>query len=105
LPKIAAGLPDRSDVKVQPRLLRKRAEIDIYSSPESVPTCESLWLHALEVPERIADVLQIESHSAIKEARPLATPLTQQVPVRTLAGFVAVWSAERFLLLTLGVER
>jgi hypothetical protein len=97
LPEIPPGLPDRSDVKVQPTLLRKRAEVDIYRSPESVPTCESLWLNALEVPQGIADVLQIKSHAALKQAGPLATPIPQEMSVWTLAGLVAVWSAERFI--------
>jgi hypothetical protein len=81
----------------------QRAKIDVHGSAESVPTCESLFLLALEIPEGIADVLKIEVHSTLLKASALATPVAEEVTVRALARFVAVRAGERFLLRRLGM--
>jgi hypothetical protein len=62
-------------MEVQSVLTGQRAKVDIYGSPESVPTGKSLLLLALDVPERIADVLKIEFHSMLQKAGPLAAPV------------------------------
>jgi hypothetical protein len=68
-PEIAAPLPERRRVKIQFMLTGERAKIDVHHSAESVPTCKSLLLFALEIPEGIADVLKIEAHSMVLKAR------------------------------------
>jgi hypothetical protein len=86
-------------------LTSQRAKIDIYRSAESVPTRESLFLLALDIPEGIADVLKIEFHTALLQARALAAPIPEEVAVRTLTRFVTVRAGERFLLRSLGMGR
>jgi len=83
-------------VEVQPVLPGQRAKVNIYGSSESVPTGKSPLLLALDIPERIADLLKIKFHSALQKTRPLAAPIPEEVPVRTLTGLVAVGAAKRF---------
>jgi hypothetical protein len=58
-----------------------------------------------EVPERIADVLQIESYSAIQQPRPHSAPVSKKMPVGPLTGLMAVGTAEGFLRETLRMPR
>jgi hypothetical protein len=92
-------------MEIQPFLTNERAKIDVYRSPKSVPTRKSLWLHALEVPEGIADVLKIKVHTTLLQTRPLASPCLKEMPVRALACFVTVRTGKRFLLLGLRTNR
>jgi hypothetical protein len=80
-------------MEVQPVLTGQRAKVDIYGSPESVPTGKSPLLLALDIPERIADVLKIEFHSTLQKARPLAAPAPKEVTVWALTGLVTVRTA------------
>jgi hypothetical protein len=86
-------------------LTDQRAKIDVHCSAKSVPTRESLFLFALDVPKRIADVLKIEFHTALLQARALSAPIPEEVAVRTLTRFVTVRAGERFLLRSLGMGR
>src|SRR5258707_15700707 len=103
--EIAAALPEPSRMEIPPLLTDERAKIDVHCPSESVPARESLFLHALEIPEGIADVLKMETHTAILQADPLAAPVSEEVAVRTLTRFVTVMGGERFLLRSLGMGR
>jgi hypothetical protein len=92
-------------MKIQVMVTGQLAKIDIYRPAEPVPACESLFLHALEVPKGIADVLKIEAHTALFQARPLASPITEKVAMWTLPRFVTVRAGERFLLRGLRMGR
>ena len=92
-------------MEIQTTLTDQRAKIDVHCSAKSVPTRESLLLLALDVPERIADVLKIEFHAALQQARPLAAPVPEEVAVRPLTSFVTVRTGERFLLRILRTNR
>jgi hypothetical protein len=85
-------------MEIQTRLADKLAKVYVHGSTKSVPTRKSLLLFALDVPQRIADILKIEFHSAFKKPGPLASPLPKQVAVRALARFVTVRTGHRFLL-------
>src|SRR6266404_5682659 len=74
-------------MEIQPLLADQRAKIDVHRSPESVPTRKSLFLLALDVPKRIADVLKIETHTALQQVRSLAAPVPEEVAVRALTPF------------------
>jgi hypothetical protein len=92
-------------MEVQTVLASQRAKIDVHRSPESVPARKSLSLLALEIPEGIADVLKIEFHTALQQMRPLAAPVPEEVSMRALTRFVAVWAGEWFVLRSLGMSR
>ena len=79
-------------------------EVDIYRSPKPVPACKSLFLLALDVPQRIAYVLKIESHTSLEQPRPLAAPRSEKMPVQPLTRLMAVRTTERFLLQNLGAH-
>src|SRR5258708_36822096 len=81
------------------------AEIDVHRSPKAIPTRKSLLLFALDVPKGIADALKIESHTALREAGALATPLPEEVPVRSLSRLLTVRTAPSFPLCRLGNGR
>ncbi len=102
--EFASTLPQRCRMEIQSLLTRQRTEIDVHCSPEAIPTRKSLLLLALEVPEGIADVLKIEVHSTLLQARPLATPVPEEVTVRALTRLVTIRARERFLLRTLGMS-
>jgi len=92
-------------MEIQTLQTGQRTKIDIYRSPKSVPTCKSLFLLALDVPEGIADVLKIKFNAALQQACPLAAPTSKQVTVRSLARFVTVRTGNRFLLRSLRTNR
>src|ERR1700729_3436432 len=81
------------------------AKINAHCAVESVPTRKSLFLHALEVPQGIADILKIEVHPMPRKTRPLSAPVSEEMAVRTLTGFVAIRAGERFLLRSLRMGR
>src|ERR1700741_197331 len=64
--EISAGLPECRRMKKQSVQAGQRAKIDVNRSPKPVPTRESLLLLALNVPERIADVVKIESDASLQ---------------------------------------
>lgn len=90
-------------MEIQSLLIDQRTQVDVYGSPESVPTRESFLLLALDVPKRIADVLKIEFHSTLLQAGALAAPVSEEKSVRTLTRLVAVRAGERFHLCILGI--
>src|SRR5260221_779258 len=92
-------------MEVQTVLASQRAKIDVHRSPESVPARKSLSLLALEIPEGIADVLKIEFHTAFQQMRPLAAPVPEEVSMRALTRFVAVWAGQWFVFRRLGIGR
>src|ERR1700726_3353291 len=95
-------------MEIQPLLTNQRAKIDVHRSPESIPTRKSLFLFALEIPERIADVLKIKVHATLCQTRPLAAPVPEKVTVRALTRLVTVRAGERFLRFhshSLGTDR
>lgn len=70
-----------------------------------MPIRKSYFLVALDVPKGIADVLKIESHYALQEARPCSAPVSEDVAVRALTHLVSVWTGEGFLLRSLWIDR
>jgi hypothetical protein len=88
-----AMVPESCRVEIQSLLTDQLTEVDIHFSPEAVPTRKSFWLDALEIPEGIAHVLL--------QPRPLASPVTEKVTMRSLPRFVTVRAGERFLLRSL----
>jgi len=91
-------------MEVQPVLTDQRTEIDIHGSPEPIPTRESLLLLTLDVPERIADVLEVEPYTAFQQAGPLATPVSEELSVGALTGLMTVRATKRFSQSSLGVS-
>jgi hypothetical protein len=91
-------------MEIQPLLTDQFPEIDVHCSAEAIPTRKSLRLHALDVPERVADVLKIEAYAALQQAGSLAVPAPEKMSVRALARLMAVRAAERFFLTRLGVS-
>ena len=49
------------------------AEIDVDRPAEAVPACKAFRLYALEIPQRIGNILEIETHAALQQAWPFAT--------------------------------
>lgn len=74
------------------------AEININRPAKPIPAGESLFLLTLKVPERIADVLQVESNAVFFEPLSFAAPFSEQMSVRSSACLMAVRPAECFLL-------
>ena len=79
------------------------AEIDIDRPSEAVPAREAFFLVALDVPEGIADVLEIEPDTSLRQTGPLAAPLSEQMAVWSQARFMAVRPTECFFLRDLGI--
>src|SRR5258707_7476530 len=95
--EIAASLPEACGMKIQPLQTNQGTQIDVYCSPNPIPDRKSLdWL-VPEAPNRITDVLKIESHSALQQARPHSAPVSKAMPIRPLTGLMAVGTAEGFL--------
>jgi hypothetical protein len=52
-------------MEIQSVLTDQRTQVDVHGSAESVPTRKSLFLLALDVPQGIAYVLEIESRATL----------------------------------------
>ena len=102
--QIAAALPERCGMEIQSVLTDQHTQVDVYGSPESVPTRESFLLLTLNVPERVAYVLEVKPHTTFEQAGPLATPVTKEMPVRALACLMTVRAAKRFPYACLGIS-
>ena len=85
-------------MKKQAALADQLAQIDVHCPSEAVPTRQAFFFVALDVPQRIADVLKIEFDSAFQQPGPLAAPVAEQMA----AGLVAVRPTQRLLLSELG---
>jgi hypothetical protein len=92
-------------MKKQIALPDQFAKIDVDCPPEAVPAREAFFLLALDVPERIADVLEIEPDTSLLQPRSFAVPLSEQMAVRALARFMAVRPSKCFFLRYLGICR
>jgi hypothetical protein len=84
-------------MEIQSVLMPPGAKVDIEISANAVKTCKPLLLFALQVPQKITDVLQIEVNTVFGQSRPLSTPVSEQVPVGPLSDLTAVGAAQRFV--------
>src|SRR6202166_5384258 len=83
-------------MEIQSLLTDQHTQVYVHGSPKPIPTRESFLLLTLNVPERVADVLEVEPHTTFEQAGPLATPVAQEMPVRALACLMTVRAAKRF---------
>src|SRR5580704_4455968 len=81
------------------------AKIDIDCPSEAVPAREAFFLVALDIPQRIAHVLEVEPDTSLLQPRSFAGPFSEQMAVRSLARFMAVRPTECFFLRDLGICR
>ena len=102
--QIAAALPECCRMEIQSLLTDQRTQVDVHRAPKPIPTRESFFLLTLNVPERVADVLEVKPHTAFEQAGPLATPITQQMSVGALACLMTVRAAKRFPYACLGIS-
>ena len=77
--KIAAALPERGRMEIPSPVTGQLAKINVHRAAESVPTRKSLLLHALEIPEGIADILKIEVHPTPRKTRPRSAPVSEEM--------------------------
>src|ERR1700688_929614 len=91
-------------MEIQTLLTDQRTQVDVHGSPKPIPTRESFFLLTLNVPERVADVLEVEPYTTFEQAGPLATPVTQEMSARALACLMTVWTAKRFPYACLGIS-
>jgi hypothetical protein len=77
-------------------LVHQRAKIDVNRPSDTIPTYKALIAIALDVRERIADVLQIESYASFEQIWPDTAPVSQKMAVRTLTRLMTVRTAKRF---------
>jgi hypothetical protein len=52
-------------MEIPPRQIEKRTEVNVNRASETVPTGESFFLLTFEIPERVADILEVESHTTL----------------------------------------
>src|SRR6516225_370187 len=83
-------------MEIQVRLFHQRAEIDVHRPTETIPARKTILLFAVDISERIADVLKIETDTASCQPCSLAAPFTEKMAVRALTRLMAVWAAKSF---------
>ena len=70
-------------MEIQLRYLRQRTEFGyLLCHGKSIPTRKTLIFIALDIEERIADVLKVEMDTALFQPCSSATPLTEKMTVR-----------------------
>src|ERR1700730_814922 len=77
LSEIASSLRESSRVEVQSILPGQRTKIDVDGRAETVPRRKLRLLLALEAPEGVADILEVESHATLQQACSQAIPVSQ----------------------------
>ena len=60
-------MPECGRMEIQPRLLHQPTKVDVNRASETVPARKSLFLLALDVPERVRDVLEIEPNTTFQQ--------------------------------------
>jgi hypothetical protein len=75
--EIASSLRESGRVEVQSVLPGQLAEIDVDGRAEPVPGRKLRVLLTLEPPEGVADILEVESHATLQQARSCAAPVSQ----------------------------
>src|SRR5262249_5880985 len=104
LSEISSCLPESSRVEIQAVLTGQRAKIDVNRCTEAVPGRRLRFLLALEAPEGVADVLEVEADATLKQARSHSAPISQQMTCSTLRRLMAVRAAQSFARPGLGVS-
>jgi hypothetical protein len=105
-PEIASSLPQCCRMEVQARLFHQLTEIDVRRPTKTIPARKTVLFLALDIGERIADVLKIETDTASFQLSSFATPPTEKVAVRALTRLMAVRAAESFFwCLALQIQR
>jgi hypothetical protein len=77
-------------MEIQFLLTDQLTKIDVHGSAEAIPTRKSLVPLALDVPERIADILKIEFDAVLFQASSHSAPLAEKMAVRPPSRFVTV---------------
>ena len=95
--EVTATLPECSRVEVQIAVSRQRAEIHVHGPAKAIPTRKPFFAVALNVPERITQILEIESDATLKQARPQAAPIAEEMPMRALSSLMNIGPTERLL--------
>jgi hypothetical protein len=91
-------------MEIQTVFTDQRTQVDVHRSTETIPTREPFFLLTLNVPKRVADVLEVEPHTAFEQAGPLATPSSKEMTVGALACLVAVRATKSFSESSLSVS-
>ena len=79
----------------QALLTNKLAEVDIHGSSTAVPTGKPLVLVALDIPQGVRDVLEVEVDSSFLEPAALAEPISGELSAQPLRRIMCVRSGER----------
>ena len=83
-------------MEIPSQLTDQFAKIDVHRSAESIPTSKAFFLLTVDVPERVADVLEVEPYTALQQAGALATPVSEEMSVGTLTGLMTVRATKSF---------
>jgi hypothetical protein len=81
-------------MEVEAILVNKVAKVNIDCAADAIEARESCLLLALNVPELIADVLQIEDDASLVQTGSFSAPASCEVTMGTLAHLAGVWTAE-----------
>src|ERR1700710_2910674 len=82
-------------MEVQPVLMNQRTKVNIDGAANSIKRSEPFPLHALNIPQKIANVLKVEVDALLFQTAPLASPISEEMTMRALSDLLAVRSAQR----------
>jgi hypothetical protein len=91
--EIASSLSQAGCVEIPSVEPCQRAEIDVDGGAESVPHGKGPLL-ALEAPEGVADILEVESHALLLQACSRAAPISEQIGLGRHAGLGVSMASE-----------
>ena len=77
--QITAALPKRSRMEIPPVRLDQPAEIDVHRTSHAIPHGNPVRLNALDVPERVADVLNVEVHASLFQTAARPNPIAEKM--------------------------
>src|SRR5262249_55762545 len=74
------------------------AEVDVNRRADAIPDERTAFFVAVDVPERIAYVLDIEANSTCQQTGPCSIPVAQEIAVQSLTRAMTVRTAECIFL-------
>jgi hypothetical protein len=84
-------------MEIQPVLLEEASEVDIHGCADTVEGRKPIFLDTFYIPQKVADVLKIKVDTLLFQPSSLASPVSEEMAMRTFEDLVAVRSAESFL--------
>jgi hypothetical protein len=92
-------------MEIETGCMDETGQVDVDGSTSTIPTGQPFFLIALNIPERVADVLEVEVHPMLFERASCSTPVSSQVAIESQRRVVCVRPTKRSAIRRLGKSK